>query len=59
MIADVLDALRSMSACRLARMSDSGATCFGLFASTRAAQAAARVLRLRHATWWVRATTLN
>jgi 4-diphosphocytidyl-2-C-methyl-D-erythritol kinase len=58
-IADVLDALRSMPVCRLARMSGSGATCFGLFDSTRAAQSAARTLRARHPNWWVRATTLN
>jgi 4-diphosphocytidyl-2-C-methyl-D-erythritol kinase len=58
-IGDVLDALRLSPACQLARMSGSGATCFGLFDSTRAAQSAARVLRTRHANWWVRATTLN
>jgi 4-diphosphocytidyl-2-C-methyl-D-erythritol kinase len=58
-IADALDALRALPACRLARMSGSGATCFGLFDSTRAAQTAARMLRTRHAHWWVRATMLN
>ena len=58
-IAEVLDALRSTPACRLARMSGSGATCFGLFDSTRAAVAAARALRGVHPTWWVRATALN
>ena len=58
-IADVLTELRKLPACRLARMSGSGATCFGLFASTRAAQTAARTLRTRHPNWWVRATTLN
>ena len=58
-IAEVLDALRSTPACRLARMSGSGATCFGLFDSTRAAVAAARALRGAHPTWWVRATALN
>ena len=58
-IADLLDALRSTPACRLARMSGSGATCFALFDTTRAAAAAARALRGAHPTWWVRATTLN
>jgi 4-diphosphocytidyl-2-C-methyl-D-erythritol kinase len=57
-IADVLDALRASTACRLARMSGSGATCFGLFDSSRAAILAARSLRTKHPTWWVRATTL-
>jgi len=58
-IADVLDDLRASAACRLARMSGSGATCFGLFDSSRAATAAARNLRTKHPTWWVRATTLG
>ena len=40
-IADVLAALARAPDCRLARMSGSGATCFGLFASLRAAAAAA------------------
>jgi 4-diphosphocytidyl-2-C-methyl-D-erythritol kinase len=58
-IADVLRALREQSGCRLARMSGSGATCFGLFDTSRAAVAAARVLRAGHAAWWVRATMLG
>jgi len=56
-IADVLKALRTLSSCRLARMSGSGATCFGLFASQRAAAAAARNLAAAHPGWWVHATT--
>jgi 4-diphosphocytidyl-2-C-methyl-D-erythritol kinase len=58
-IADVLDALRGLKSCRLARMSGSGATCFGVFASVPAAAAAARTLRAAHRTWWIRATTLG
>ncbi len=58
-IADVLRALREQSGCRLARMSGSGATCFGLFDTSRAAAAAVRILRDGHAAWWVRATTLG
>jgi 4-diphosphocytidyl-2-C-methyl-D-erythritol kinase len=58
-IADVLSALRAFAACRLARMSGSGATCFGLFSSGRAAQAAARSLKARQPGWWVRATTFG
>jgi 4-diphosphocytidyl-2-C-methyl-D-erythritol kinase len=38
-IADVLAGLRKMQGCRIARMSGSGATCFGLFETTRAAAA--------------------
>jgi 4-diphosphocytidyl-2-C-methyl-D-erythritol kinase len=55
-IAGVLVALRQTPHCRLARMSGSGATCFGLFDSSRAATAAARTLRAKHSAWWVRAT---
>jgi 4-diphosphocytidyl-2-C-methyl-D-erythritol kinase len=58
-IATVLDALRALKGCRLARMSGSGATCFALFASHRAASAGAVTLRARHPGWWVRATTLG
>jgi 4-diphosphocytidyl-2-C-methyl-D-erythritol kinase len=55
-IADVLSALRAFPACRLARMSGSGATCFGLFNSGADAEAAARSLSVKQPAWWVRAT---
>ncbi len=58
-IADVIDGLRALPGCRLARMSGSGATCFGLFDSQRAAAAAAQALRREHGDWWVRATVLG
>jgi 4-diphosphocytidyl-2-C-methyl-D-erythritol kinase len=57
-IADVLRALAARPGCQLARMSGSGATCFGLFATAREAGLAARRLRAEHPTWWIRATTL-
>ncbi|MEQ8341877.1 MAG: 4-(cytidine 5'-diphospho)-2-C-methyl-D-erythritol kinase [Marinovum algicola] len=43
----------------LARMSGSGATCFGLFPDGSAATAAAAGLRAAHPDWWVVATTLT
>jgi 4-diphosphocytidyl-2-C-methyl-D-erythritol kinase len=55
----VLAALRREQGCRLARMSGSGATCFGLFDSPRAAAAAARNLARLHPDWWVKATVLG
>ena len=58
-IGRVLAALRQQSGCELVRMSGSGATCFGLFASSRAAAAAARSLAKTHPRWWVRATVLG
>jgi 4-diphosphocytidyl-2-C-methyl-D-erythritol kinase len=58
-VAEVLEALRCLSGCRLARMSGSGATCFALFDNTKAAAAAARALRERKPDWWVRSTMLG
>jgi 4-diphosphocytidyl-2-C-methyl-D-erythritol kinase len=58
-IADVLAALRSLAGCRLARMSGSGATCFGLFDSAAAAQSAAKLLRDKYPQWWVRDCALG
>jgi 4-diphosphocytidyl-2-C-methyl-D-erythritol kinase len=58
-IAKVLAAITDLPGCALARMSGSGATCFGLFASSRLAVSAARALRGRHPAWWVRATVLG
>jgi 4-diphosphocytidyl-2-C-methyl-D-erythritol kinase len=58
-IAEVLSALCGFSACRLARMSGSGATCFGLFNSAQEAEAAARSLEALQPGWWVRATVFG
>jgi 4-diphosphocytidyl-2-C-methyl-D-erythritol kinase len=58
-IAQALAALRALAGCRLARMSGSGASCFGLFDSGRAADAAARALRVAQPRWWIRPTVLG
>ncbi|MDO5612420.1 MAG: 4-(cytidine 5'-diphospho)-2-C-methyl-D-erythritol kinase [Paracoccus sp. (in: a-proteobacteria)] len=55
-IGDVLDALTATGA-RLARMSGSGATCFGLFDTPAQARAAADALR--RPGWWVAQTELS
>lgn len=52
-IAAVKAAIAAQAGCLLARMSGSGATCFGLFANALAAQDAARVLRAAQPDWWV------
>ncbi len=49
-IGDVLRVLRADPACLLARMSGSGATCFGLYADAAAAEDAAS--RLGRQGWW-------
>lgn len=50
-VAEALDALRAIPHCRLARMSGSGATCFGLFTGELEARVAAAALSARHG-WW-------
>ncbi len=54
----VLAALRAQSGCLLARLSGSGATCFGLFAEARLAEHAARALSRAYPAWWVAATAI-
>ncbi|MGD1869443.1 MAG: 4-(cytidine 5'-diphospho)-2-C-methyl-D-erythritol kinase [Neomegalonema sp.] len=54
-ISGVLDAVRSRAGCRFARMSGSGATCFGLFERENTALDAASALRLSEPEWWVAA----
>lgn len=56
-IADCLAALQGAGA-RLARMSGSGATCFGLFVDPQDAARAAREIGAQHPGWWVVATGL-
>jgi 4-diphosphocytidyl-2-C-methyl-D-erythritol kinase len=58
-IAEALAALRACDGCRLARMSGSGATCFGIFYSREAAQAAALTLCAKYPRWWVKPCTLG
>ena len=53
-IREVLAALEDAPGCRLARLSGSGATCFGLFDNPAAASEAAATLDIDG--WWVRAT---
>jgi 4-diphosphocytidyl-2-C-methyl-D-erythritol kinase len=51
-------ALAATGDCLLARMSGSGATCFGLYADEPAATAAAQLLSAAHPKWWVVAAPL-
>jgi 4-diphosphocytidyl-2-C-methyl-D-erythritol kinase len=52
-LGDVQTALEETPGCLLARMSGSGGTHFGLFASLPEAETAARDLRTRHPFWWI------
>ncbi|MFQ5784410.1 MAG: 4-(cytidine 5'-diphospho)-2-C-methyl-D-erythritol kinase [Alphaproteobacteria bacterium] len=56
-VGEALAALLAAPGCLLARMSGSGATCFGLFATGTEAAAAARRLA-DHPRWWVAAAPL-
>lgn len=57
-IRDVLAALAELPGCVLARLSGSGATCFGLFADEGGARAAERTLRHQQPGWWVTAAPI-
>ena len=58
-IADVLGVLRAAAGCRFARMSGSGATCFGIFDSLAEAEAARVSIAASQPAWWVAATTIK
>jgi 4-diphosphocytidyl-2-C-methyl-D-erythritol kinase len=58
-ITAVLDALGVLAGCRLARMTGSGATCFGLFDDRAVAAAAARQLTATQGMWWISTATLG
>lgn len=57
-IGDVLEALRAADGCLIARMSGSGATCFGLFAEEVTAGKAAEIISIERPDWWVQAAPL-
>ncbi|WP_306119650.1 MULTISPECIES: 4-(cytidine 5'-diphospho)-2-C-methyl-D-erythritol kinase [unclassified Roseitalea] len=57
-IGDCLAAL-ARSGAMLARMSGSGATCFGLYGSPSEAATAARAIALAEPGWWVQVSELN
>lgn len=57
-IAEVLAALAEAPACLLARLSGSGATCFGLFEDGPKASLAAAEIQRARPDWWVRTARL-
>lgn len=52
-IGAVKSAIEAQPGCALARMSGSGSTCFGVFASATPAEVAAAAIRRAHPDWWV------
>jgi 4-diphosphocytidyl-2-C-methyl-D-erythritol kinase len=58
-VVDVLAVLGGAPGCRLARMTGSGATCFGLFTDCRTAGRARKAILRAHPDWWVKSTLLG
>jgi 4-diphosphocytidyl-2-C-methyl-D-erythritol kinase len=58
-INDVLSAIGATRGCLLARMSGSGPTCFGIYATPHDAQHAAQGLNHTYSSWWCTATRLH
>ena len=58
-VSEALSLMRAADGCRLARMSGSGATVFGLFSDCTTSAAAAKALRRARPGWWVKATSLR
>jgi 4-diphosphocytidyl-2-C-methyl-D-erythritol kinase len=58
-IAGVLAELRALPGVEIARLSGGGPTCYGIFPSESAAEAAAAALKEAHPGWWVEATLLS
>ena len=58
-IGDVLRTLASQNGCQLARMSGSGATCFGIFESGRALRKAEAAIQAQAPDWWCKAVILG
>ncbi|QFU09795.1 4-diphosphocytidyl-2-C-methyl-D-erythritol kinase [Rhodobacteraceae bacterium THAF1] len=58
-IGTVLDRIADTVGCRLARMSGSGATCFGLYATAENAKSAAEKIKSDYSDWWVTAAAIR
>ncbi|MDE1901385.1 MAG: 4-(cytidine 5'-diphospho)-2-C-methyl-D-erythritol kinase [Alphaproteobacteria bacterium] len=58
-IGDIVTAIAATPGCLLARMSGSGATCFGIYADAASAGAAAAQLRAANPDWWCEAGIVN
>lgn len=58
-ITQIINTLEDQDGCHIARMSGSGATCFGLFRTKEDAEKAAAVIVEAHPEWWVKETILR
>lgn len=58
-IVAVLHAIEQTAGCHFARLSGSGATCFGVYDNDNSAKAAVNKLRQMHPDWWIVATNIT
>ena len=58
-ISEVIAALDQTPGCELARMSGSGASCFGIYGTQAKARSAAAELKQAHKQWWVEAALVE
>jgi len=58
-VADIKAALAAQPGCRIAAMSGSGPTCFGIFVDDALATRAAAALAAMHPRWWIVATQID
>ncbi|MEE9272817.1 MAG: 4-(cytidine 5'-diphospho)-2-C-methyl-D-erythritol kinase [Robiginitomaculum sp.] len=58
-IQTVLDGITAQDGCELARMSGSGASCFGLFKTMDQARFAAKTIKAKYPNWWCVPTLLG
>ena len=59
LVPEVADTLEALEGARLARMSGSGATCFGLYETEADRDSAAARIRTARPRWWQLATRLR
>ncbi len=57
-IAMVIGEIKKLPDCAIARMSGSGASCFGIFPDMISCRKAEEILSNKHKKWWIKATTL-
>jgi len=58
-IGDVIKALKNQKNCQLARMSGSGATCFGLFDNQEKMIESYDILKVKYPNWWIKKIKIN
>lgn len=59
LVPEIGEVLAALAGARIARMSGSGATCFGLYDSGKARDAAASAIAAAHPSWWLLKTRLR